>query len=155
MGQTDTPSVGREPVSSPVAASEETIMADGSIEYHDPGCTLVRGAPFAPIVTDGRYAFVAGVVAADISGSEAVLGDIAAETELVMNAVRDMLADIGLGLDRVVKVEAHLADLNEFPAFNDAYRRFFEEGRYPARTTTESRRLYGGSRVEITCMAAL
>ena len=131
------------------------MMADGSIEYHDPGHTLVRGAPFTPIVTDGRYAFVAGIVAADIPGGESVLGDIAAETDLVMTAIRDMLADIGLGLGRVVKVEAHLADLNEFPAFNGAYRRFFEEDRCPARTTTESRRLYGGSRVEITCMAAL
>lgn len=130
-------------------------MTDRLLEYHDPGRTLVRGAPFAPLVTDGRYAFVAGIVAADIPGGESVLGDVTAESELVMSAIRDMLADIGLGLDRVVKVEAHLADLNEFPAFNDAYRRFFEEGRYPARTTTESRRLYGGSRVEITCMAAL
>ena len=130
------------------------MMADGSIEYHDPGRTLVRGAPFAPIVTDPRYAFVAGVVAADIAGGEAILGDVAAETDLVMSAIRDMLADLGLGLDRVVKVEVHLADLGDFPAFNEAYRPFFEEGRYPARTTTESRRLYGGSRVEITCMAA-
>ena len=130
-------------------------MTDRLLEYHDPGRTLVRGAPFSPLVTDGRYAFVAGIVAADIPGGESVLGDVAAESDLVMSAIRDMLADIGLGLDRVVKVEAHLADLNEFPAFNDAYRRFFEEGRCPARTTTESRRLYGGSRVEITCMAAL
>ena len=131
------------------------MMTDGSIEYHDPGRTLVRGAPFSPLVTDGRYAFVAGIVAADIPGGESVLGDVAAESDLVMSAIRGMLADIGLGLDRVVKVEAHLADLNEFPAFNEAYRRFFVEGRYPARTTTESRRLYGGSRVEITCIAAL
>ena len=130
-------------------------MTDNLLEYHDPGHTLVRGAPFAPIVTDGHYAFVAGVVAADISGSEAVLGDVAAETELVMTAIRDMLTEIGLDLNRVVKVEAHMADLNEFPIFNEAYRRFFEAGQYPARTTTESRRLYGGSRVEITCMAAL
>ncbi len=131
------------------------MTAGGPIEHHDPGHTQVRGAPFTPVVTDGRYAFVAGIVAADIPGGESILGDVAAETDLVMNAVRDSLADIGLGLDRVVKVEAHLSDLSEFPAFNDAYRRFFEEGRYPARTTTESYRLYGGSRVEITCMAAL
>ena len=130
------------------------MMTEGSIEYRDPGHTLVRDAPFTPIVTDGRYAFVAGIVAADIPGGESVLGDVAAETGLVMSAIRDMLADIGLGLDRVVKVEAHLADLDEFPAFNDAYRRFFEEGRCPARTTTESRRLFGGSRVEVTCVAA-
>ena len=130
-------------------------MTDQLLEYHDPGHTLVRGAPFTPIVTDGRYAFVAGIVAADISGGDAVLGDVAAETDLVMAAIRDMLADTGLGLERIVKVEAHLASLDEFPLFNEAYRRFFAEGRYPARTTTESRRLYGGSRVEITCMAAL
>jgi len=130
-------------------------MTDRLLEHVDPGRTLVRGAPFSPLVTDGRYAYVAGIVAADIPGGESVLGDVAAESDFVMRVIRDMLADIGLGLDRVVKVEAHLADLSEFPAFNDAYRRFFEEGRYPARTTTESRRLYGGSRVEITCMAAL
>ena len=130
-------------------------MADRSLEYHDPGRTLIRGAPFTPIVTDGRYAFVAGVVAADIPGGKAVLGDVAAETELVMTAIRGMLAEIGLGLDRVVRVDLHMADFNEFSAMNEVYRRFFEEGRCPARTATESRRLYGGSRVEITCMAAL
>ena len=130
-------------------------MADPSLGYHDPGHTLVRGAPFTPIVTDDRYAFVAGVVAADIPGSEAVLGDVAAETALVMTTIRDMLAEIGLDLKRVLRVDVHLADFTEFPRMNEAYRSFFEEGRYPARTATESRRLYGGSRVEITCVAAL
>ena len=130
-------------------------MTDNTLEHHDPGHTLVRGAPFTPIVTDGRYAFVAGIVAADIPGGEAVLGDVAAETELVMSTIRDMLAGIGLSLDRVVRVDVHMADFDEFARMNEVYRRFFEEGRYPARTATESRRLYGGSRVEITCVAAL
>ena len=128
-------------------------MADRSLEYHDLGHTLVRGAPFTPIVTDGHYAFVAGIVAADIPGGESVLGDVAAETELVMHTIRGMLAELGLGLDRVVRVDVHMASFDEFPLMNEAYRRFFEEGRYPARTATESRRLYGGSRVEITCVA--
>ena len=130
-------------------------MNDSPLEYHVPGQTRVRGAPFTPIVTDRHYAFVAGVVAADVPGGEAVLGDVAAETELVMNAVRDMLAGIGLGMDRVVRVDLHLADFDEFARMNEVYRRFFEEGRYPARTATESRRLFRGSRVEITCVAAL
>ncbi|MEE8162121.1 MAG: hypothetical protein V3T61_10840 [Acidobacteriota bacterium] len=38
---------------------------------------------------------------------------------------------------------------------NSAYREYFREGRYPAKTTTESARLLGGSRVEITRMARL
>ena len=130
-------------------------MTDITLEHHDPERTLVRGAPFTPIVTDGRYAFVAGIVAADIPGAESVLGDVAAETELVMTTLRSMLADIGLGMERLVRVEVHLADFDEFAAMNAVYRRFFDDDRYPARTATESRRLYGDSRVEITCVAAL
>jgi enamine deaminase RidA (YjgF/YER057c/UK114 family) len=32
-----------------------------------------------------------------------------------------------------------------------AYREFFDGKAYPARTTVESKRLFGGSKVEITC----
>ena len=52
---------------------------------------------------------------------------------------------------RIVKVEVHLADLEDFDAMDAAYREFFAEHEFPARTTTESRRLFGGSLVEITC----
>ena len=128
-------------------------MSDETLSYHSSGRTLIRGAPFSQIVSDDRYAFVAGVVAADLPGGEAALGDVAAETRLVMDAIGGMLAEIGLGFERVVRVDLHLADFGEFAQVNEVYRRYFEEGRHPARTATESRRLFGGSRVEITCMA--
>ena len=128
-------------------------MSDETLSRHSSGRTLVRGAPFSQIVCDDRYAFVAGVVAADLPGGEAALGDVAAETRLVMDAIGDLLAEIGLGFDRVVRVDLHLADFGEFARMNEVYRRYFEDGRYPARTATESRRLFGGSRVEITCVA--
>lgn len=130
-------------------------MSDETPSYHSSGRTLIRGAPFSQIVSDDRYAFVAGVVAADLPGGEAALGDVAAETRLVMDAIGDMLAEIGLGFERVVRVDLHLADFGDFAQVNEVYRRYFEEGRCPARTATESRRLFGGSRVEITCMARL
>ena len=50
-----------------------------------------------------------------------------------------------------MRVDVHLADLDDFDAMDAAYREFFPASRYPARTTTESKRLFGGSRVEITC----
>ena len=130
-------------------------MSNEVPHYHSSERTLTRGAPFTPVVTDDRYAFVAGVVAADLRGGEAVLGDVAAETRLVMDAIGDLLAEIGLGFERVVRVDLHMADFGEFAQMNEVYRRYFEDGRYPARTATESRRLFGGSRVEITCMARL
>ena len=87
--------------------------------------------------------------------SFAVLGDVGAETRAVLTAIRDMLAEMGLDMSRIVRVDVHLADLDDFDAMDGAYREFFDPGAEPARTTTESRRLFGDSRVEITCQAHL
>ena len=112
-------------------------------------------APFSQVVMDDHYAFLSGLVAADFPEGLAVLGDVGAETRAVLSATRDILAEIELGMDRIVRVEVHLADLDDFDAMDTAYREFFEAGSYPARTTTESRKLFGDSRVEITCQACL
>ncbi len=112
-------------------------------------------APFSQVVTDDHYAFLSGLVAADFPEGLAVLGDVGAETRAVLSAIRDTLDKIGLAMDRIVRVEVHLADLDQFDAMDTAYREFFEAGNYPARTTTESKRLFGDSRVEITCQARL
>ena len=112
-------------------------------------------APFSQVVMDDHYAFLSGLVAADFPEGLAVLGDVGAETRAVLSAIRDILAEIELGMGRIVRVEVHLADLDDFDAMDTAYREFFETGSYPARTTTESRKLFGDSRVEITCQARL
>lgn len=112
-------------------------------------------APFSQIVLDDNYAYLAGLVAADFPEGQTVLGDVSKETHSVLTTIRNMLQEIGLGMDRVVRTDVHLVDLDDFPAMDLAYRNFFEKDNYPARTTTESPRLFGGSRVEITCMARL
>jgi len=112
-------------------------------------------APFSQVVMDEHYAFLSGLVAADFPDGQAVLGDVAAETRAVLAAVRDTLGEIGLGMDRIVRVDVHLADLDDFDAMDGAYGEFFGTGSQPARTTTESRRLFGNSLVEITCQARL
>ena len=112
-------------------------------------------APFSQIVMDDTYAHLAGLVAADFPEGQAVLGDVGEETRAVLTAIRGMLEEIGLDIDRIVRTDVHLASLDDFDTMDAAYREFFENGRYPARTTTESARLFGGSRVEITCMARL
>jgi 2-iminobutanoate/2-iminopropanoate deaminase len=111
------------------------------------------GAPYSQVVLDDAYAFLAGVVAADVPGGAAAVGDVRAETEAVLRAIRDVLARLGLGLDRVVRVDVYMTDLDEAGAMNEAYRRFFPDGALPARTCVEVRRLVDGCRVEITCVA--
>lgn len=112
-------------------------------------------APFSQIVLDDCYAYFAGLVAADFPDGVAVLGDVAAETRVVMAAISEMLKEVGLSFEDVVKAEVHLADLSDFDAMDAAYREYFPPGVYPARTTTESPRLFGGSKVEMTVQARL
>ena len=77
------------------------------------------------------------------------------ETQAVMGAIREMLDELGLGMDRIVRTDVHLANIVHFDEMDRAYREFFEAGRYPARTTVESPNMFGGSLVEVTCMARL
>ena len=103
------------------------------------------------MVLDDQYAFFSGLVAADFPAGLEVLGDVAAETRAVLAAIGSILDELELVKERIVKVEVHLSDLDDFDAMDVAYREFFEGNSYPARTTTESKRLFGGSKVEITC----
>ncbi|MFT5219017.1 MAG: 2-iminobutanoate/2-iminopropanoate deaminase [Planctomycetota bacterium] len=112
-------------------------------------------APFSQVVTDDRYAFLSGLVAADFDAGIQVLGDVAAETAAVLTVIANILQELGIGMDRIVQVTVHLSDLDHFDAMDAAYRTFFDADHFPARTTVESKRLFGDSKVEITCQARL
>ena len=110
-------------------------------------------APFSQMVLDENYAFLSGIVASDIPGGEEAIGDIAAETRIVMTSILKLLTLAGLDMEDVVRSDVHLADFDDIEAMNTVYATFFAKGRFPARTTTQSDKLAGGGRVEITCMA--
>ena len=112
-----------------------------------------RTSPYSHVVIADRDCFVAGIVAADIPGGEAVIGDVEAETDLVMGTIGDILADHGMSTADLIRVDVHLRDLDEIHVMDRTYGRHLDPEAMPARTTTQSDRLYGGSRVEITCMA--
>ena len=97
---------------------------------------------------DGTYAFLSGVVASDMPGGSSAHGDVGRETEIVMTAIRDGLAHLGLSMQRIVRV-GRMVELDR------VYARFFPDGALPARTCTQSGGLAGGSNVEITVMARL
>ena len=125
------------------------------LQHYQPNCMPESEAPFTQVVIDDHYAHLAGIVAADFPAGLKALGDVAAETGAILTLITDILSELDLDLSRLVRTDVHLVDLNDFDAMDAAYRPFFADGKYPARTTTESSRLFGGSRVEITCMARL
>lgn len=123
------------------------------IDYFQPKCMPESAAPFAQVVVDDHYAHLAGLVAADFPEGRVVLGDVAAETDEILKRIKLILGELGLTMGHIVRTDVHLKNLDDFDEMDAAYRRHFELGHYPARTTTQSRQLFGDSRVEITCMA--
>tara|TARA_R100001039_G_scaffold6140_1_gene2547 strand:- start:4692 stop:5033 length:342 start_codon:yes stop_codon:yes gene_type:complete len=105
------------------------------------------------MVVDDHYVFISGLTVGDLSNGHAARGDVKEETRLVMRALSRMLEMEGGSLADIVRVDIHLTDLHAIQDMDTVYAEYFEPGRYPARTCTESPNLYGGSSIEITVMA--
>jgi 2-iminobutanoate/2-iminopropanoate deaminase len=105
------------------------------------------------MVIDDHYVFISGLTVTDLSNGKATRGDVKEETRLVMRELERMLKQEGGSLADIVRVDIHLADIKQINALDSSYAEFFEPGRYPARTCTESPNICGGSTVEITLMA--
>lgn len=103
---------------------------------------------FSGSVVYGNLLFVAG------KGAH-FDGDISAHTDHVLNEIQKELEKHGASMEKVLKVNVYLADLNDYQAMNKVYRGRFGKNP-PVRTTVAT---YGGvpgdSLVEIDCIAAL
>ena len=109
------------------------------------------GLPFSPAVSAGGFIFLSGQMA---FGSDNKLrdGDITIQTRQVLDNIKSILAGIGLGMDAIVKNTVWLTDVEDFPAFNQAYALNFPESP-PARSTVRSDLMLSGARIEIEALA--
>ncbi|KAA9159654.1 RidA family protein [Amycolatopsis acidicola] len=114
-------------------------MNDGKLVQ---GKATPRGR-YPHVKVAGGFAFVSGTSSrrADntIAGAEAdELGttrlDIRPQTAAVLDNIRDILAEVGAGLEDLVQVTSYLVNMNDFAGYNEVYGRYFDEGG-PARTT--------------------
>lgn len=110
--------------------------------------------PYSQAVKVGEFVFTAGQIPLDPATKALVAGDIRAQTEQVMRNLAAILAAAGSSLAHVVKTTCFLANLDDFPAFNEVYARSFPADP-PARSTVQVARLPMGSLVEVECVASL
>ncbi len=78
--------------------------------------------------------------------------DIAAQARQSLENVKAVLAAAGSGLDKVVKVNVFLVDMEDFGAMNEVYATFFTPP-YPARSCVAVKALPFGAKVEIEAVA--
>ena len=110
--------------------------------------------PYSQAMTFGDLVLTAGQIALDPDTGEMVgEGNAAQEAEQVLMNLSHVLAAAGSGLDRVLRAEVYLTNLDDFEAVNQVYAERFGDVR-PARVTVQVSRLPKDARVEIAVVAA-
>ena len=132
-------------LSSSVAAGERPQIHP-STKYPD--------FPFSEAVAYGGVLYLSGDVGTEESG-KLVEGGIGPESRQTMENVKATLSRHGLSMGDIIKCTVFLADISEWPTFNEIYAGYFEKGRYPARSALAASGLALGARVELECIAAM
>lgn len=78
---------------------------------------------------------------------------IDAQTHSAMESMGGILSKAGLDYSNVVSCHVHLSDMDNYADMNSVYGGFYEEGRYPARTTLEVPGLPQDGGVLLMCIA--
>ncbi len=109
--------------------------------------------PFSEAVRVGEMLYVSGTVGTDKSG-KLVAGGMAAEARQAMDNIGATLKRHGSSFDHVVQCTVALADITDWPAFNEIYRSYFTT-HFPSRMAFATTGLALGARVEVQCNATL
>ena len=108
--------------------------------------------PYSQAIHSGDLVFLSGQVPIDPKTGELVTGDIAAQTERVLDNLAAVLGAAGCTFGDVVKTTIYLMDLGDFQVVNATYGKRFSAAP-PARATVQVSALPKGARVEIDTIA--
>jgi 2-iminobutanoate/2-iminopropanoate deaminase len=108
--------------------------------------------PYSQAIRAAGLLYLSGQVPLDPATGQMVEGDIAKQTERVLDNLKAVLEAAGSSLERAVKTTVYLKDMNDFPAMNEVYKRYFQDDP-PARSTIEAARLPRDARIEMDLVA--
>jgi 2-iminobutanoate/2-iminopropanoate deaminase len=108
--------------------------------------------PYSQAIKANGLVFLSGQICLDPATQQLITGDVAAQTERVLQNIVAILKAAGSSLGQVVKTTVFLKSMNDFAAMNEVYGRYFTADP-PARSTVEVARLPKDVLVEIDVIA--
>ena len=111
--------------------------------------------PYSQAVLKGGMLYTSGQIAIDPKTGALALGDIKAETKLVMENLKAILSEVGMTFENVLKTSIFISDMENFSKINEVYATYFNEATAPARETVEVANLPKYVNVEISLIASL
>ncbi|KZN34860.1 hypothetical protein N480_19905 [Pseudoalteromonas luteoviolacea S2607] len=126
------------------------------IEYLNSYAVLPAGhnLPFSEAVKVNNKVYLSGQIGIQPGTTKLVKGGIAAESKQTMENIKASLGAHGLAMKDIFKCTIMLADIKEWPAFNQEYTKYFSRP-YPARSAFSTNGLALGARVEVECTAVV
>lgn len=109
--------------------------------------------PYSQAIRANGFLFTAQI-ALDPNTNTFLEGDVAQQTERVLENLKAILTHAGLTLSHVVKTTVFLKDMNDFAAMNEVYAKYFTSAP-PARSTVQVSKLPKDALVEIEAIASL
>jgi 2-iminobutanoate/2-iminopropanoate deaminase len=94
--------------------------------------------PFSKAVRAGGFLYLSGQIPLQDDG-KSLRGGIEEQTENVLARIGATLAELGSGLEDVVRVTVWLSDLALFARFNAVYAGYFKAPHLPARSAVQAR----------------
>ena len=108
--------------------------------------------PYSQAIKANGFVFISGQIPLDPATQELIHGDVAAQTERVLQNLSGILKAGGSSLQQVVKTSVFLKSMSDFANMNEVYSRYFTQAP-PARSTVEVARLPKDVLVEIDIIA--
>jgi 2-iminobutanoate/2-iminopropanoate deaminase len=108
--------------------------------------------PYSQAIQANGFVFLSGQIALDPATQQLIEGDVAAQTERVLQNLTAILRAAGSSLAQVIKTTVFLKNMSDFAAMNEVYGRHFSS-EPPARSTVEASRLPKDVLVEIDVIA--
>ena len=72
--------------------------------------------PYSQAVNNGGLVFVSGQLPIDCATGEFVSDDVSDQTRQSLENIKSILAEVGYGMDRILKTTVYLQDMNDFSA---------------------------------------
>ncbi len=111
--------------------------------------------PYNQAVSHNGTLFISGQIALDPDSGELAISDIETETRRVMDNIKAILQEAGVGFAEVLKCSIFVSDINNYSRINAVYAGYFDEATAPARELVEVANLPKGVNVEISAIAAV
>ena len=110
--------------------------------------------PYSHATSFGNLLFVSGQVPMNPVTGEIINSSVKDETEMVMQNLKAILIDAGIGFENVLKATIFIMDMAMFNEVNEVYGKYFPQNP-PARETVQVAGLPRGVNVEISVIAHL